>query len=268
MDFKDKVVVITGGSQGIGRALVDYFLNAGAKVGTCSRHFDALYEMQTAFSGKPLNFCKADVSNESDCELFIKKVIRAFGTIDILINNAGISMRSNFEETELDTLKSLMDTNFWGAVYCTKYALPYIKKQKGMIVGVASIAGYRGLPGRTGYAASKHAMVGWLEALRVEMMSYNVDVIWICPGFTKSNIRKIALNAEGEPKANSLLNEDKLMSAEETAMHIVQSIKKKKRNRFLTAQGIQAIWLTRLWPSLADKLIRRFYYNEKGDLIK
>lgn len=268
MDFKNKVIVITGGSNGIGKALVEYFLSAGAKVATCSRNFDNLYKLQTQNTGKPLNVYTADVSSESDCAQFINKVIKNFGTIDILINNAGISMRSEFVDTELETLKKLMDTNFWGAVYCTKYALPYLIQQKGIIVGISSIAGYRGLPGRSGYSASKHALNGWLESIRVELMDEGVHVMWVCPGFTASNIRNVALNSKAEPEAESLLDEGKLMTAQQTAQHIVKAIRQKKRTIVLTREGKEAVLVNKLFPVWADKLMRKYYYNDSGELIK
>lgn len=268
MDFKNKVVVITGGSSGIGKALVEYFLAVGARVATCSRNFDNLYKLQTLHSGKPLGVYTCDVSSETECEQFIAKVIKNFGEIDILINNAGISMRSEFEETKLETLKKLMDTNFWGTVYCTKFSLPYIIKSKGIIVGMSSIAGFRGLPGRTGYSASKHAVNGFLESLKIELIDKGVHVMWTCPGFTTSNIRHVALNGEAKPEAESLLNEDKLMSAEKTASYVVDAIKKKKRTIVLTNEGKEVVWANRLIPGWLDRKLRKFYYNESGELIK
>src|SRR5689334_4606729 len=182
--FEHKVVVITGGSEGIGKALVEAFLQLGAKVATCGRNHDKLYSLNAAHPNLHLLTYTADVSKQSECEQFIAEVIKNFGTIDILINNAGVSMRALFNETEVETLRKVMDTNFWGAVYCTKQALPYILKQKGSVVSISSIAGFRGLPGRTGYSASKFAMNGWMEALRTELLDSGVNVLWACPGFT------------------------------------------------------------------------------------
>lgn len=162
--LKDKVVIITGGSDGIGRALVDLCLQMGAKVATCGRNQDKLYQLQTAYAGRALHTMVADVSSEQECKRFIQSVEEAFGRIDALINNAGISMRALVQDTDLETIRKVMDINFWGTVYCTKYALPSILKSKGTVVGVSSIAGYRGLPGRSGYSASKFAVQGWLES--------------------------------------------------------------------------------------------------------
>src|SRR5581483_1022526 len=208
--FTNKVIIITGGSAGIGKAWVEAFLLNGAKVATCARSNDKLYQLQRAHPGSSLITYTADVSSETDCKNFIDEVVKVFGTIDVLINNAGISMRALFNDTTLDTLKKVMDINFWGTVYCTKYALPYIQKQKGTVVGVSSIAGYRGLPGRTGYCASKFAMNGFFEALRTEMLESGVNIMWVCPGFTASNIRNAALNKNATPQGESPMDESKM----------------------------------------------------------
>ena len=178
--FTNKVIAITGGTDGIGKALVEGFLKRGAKVATCSRTPEKLDDPERRICGKPLLTIVADVSKEEDCKNFIEKTIDKFGGIDILINNAGISMRALFKDTDLITLKKVMDINFWGTVYCTKYALDSILENKGTIVGVSSVAGYRGLPGRSGYSASKFAVNGWLEALRTELMENGVNVMWVC----------------------------------------------------------------------------------------
>src|ERR1019366_6162034 len=137
---------------------------------------------------------------EEDCKHLINQAITTFGKIDVLVNNAGISMRALFKDVDISVLKAVMDVNFWGTVYCTKYAMPEILKTKGSIVGVSSIAGYKGLPGRTGYSASKFAMNGFLDALRVENLKTGVHILTACPGFTASNIRNTALNKTGTPQ--------------------------------------------------------------------
>src|SRR4249920_96546 len=215
--YTNKVVLVTGGSDGIGKALINALLMSGAKVATCARNYEKLYSLQMQYTTMPLHTMVADVSNEADCKRFIDSTIETFGSIDILINNAGISMRSLFENAETEVIRKMMDVNFLGAVYCTKYALPYITQQKGIIVGVSSTAGYRGLPGRSGYSASKFALQGWLESLRTELKDLGVHVMWVCPGFTTSNIRNAALNNKGESQGESPLDESKLMSAEECA---------------------------------------------------
>ena len=265
--FTDKVVAITGGTDGIGKALVNEFIQRGAKVATCGRNQDKLYSLQVQNSGKHLHTVVADVSKEEDCKRFIESTIATFGGIDILINNAGISMRALVKDTDLATLKKVMDINFWGTVYCTKFALNEIIKAEGTIVGISSIAGYRGLPGRSGYSASKHAVNGWLEALRTELLETGVNVMWVCPGFTTSNIRNMALNEEALPQGESPMDEDKMMSAEECAEHIVKAIEKRKRTLVLTFTGKQTVFINKLFPKWADKLVRKHFYKN-GQLIK
>ena len=265
--FKDKVVVITGGSDGIGKALVEMFLKMGAKVATCGRNYDKFYQLQQTNVGKPLLIQAADVSKELDCKNFIDKVIANYGTIDILINNAGVSMRALFADVELDTLKKVMDINFWGAVYCTKFCLPYITQNKGTIVGVSSIAGYRGLPGRTAYCASKFAVNGWLEALRTELLNTGVNVMWVCPGFTSSNIRNAALNSNGTSQGETTMDEGKMMTSEACATHIINAIEKKKRTLVLTFTGKRTVFMNKFFPALADKLTHNYFFKN-GVLFK
>jgi short-subunit dehydrogenase len=265
--FENKVVVVTGGSEGIGKSLVDIFLQQGAKVATCSRNYDKLYRLQKQYPGKPLLIHSADVSNEQDCTNFINMVVKQFGTIDILINNAGVSMRSEVADVELDTIRKVMDINFWGTVYCTKLSLPYILKNNGTVVGVSSIAGFRGLPGRSGYSASKFAVNGWLESLRTELLDSGTNIMWVCPGFTTSNIRNVALNKEGKAHGESPMDEGKMMPSAECAAHIVKAIEKRKRTLVLTFNGKRTVFLNKFFPGLADKLVKNFFYKN-GQLVK
>jgi len=259
--IQGKVVVITGGSDGIGKALVELYINKGAKVATCARNYEKLYQLQSAHTGKPLFIHATDVSKENDCRGFIDAVIKEFGTIDILINNAGVSMRALVQDVDLDTIRRVMDINFWGTVYCTKFALEHIVKNKGTIVGVSSIAGYRGLPGRSGYSASKYAVNGWLEALRTELLESGTNVMWVCPGFTSSNIRNAALNSKGESQGESPMDEGAMMSSDECAIHIAAAIEKRKRTLVLTFTGKRAVFMNKFFPSLADKLVRKFFFK-------
>ena len=265
--FSNKVVVVTGGSDGIGKALIDALIAQGAKVATCGRSYDKLYNLHLQYSQVLLHSMVCDVSNEAECKRFIESTVETFGSIDILINNAGISMRSLFEDTDLDVIRRLMDVNFLGAVYCTKYALPQIISRKGTIVGISSTAGYRGLPGRSGYSASKFALQGWLEALRTELMHTGVHVMWVAPGFTTSNIRNVALNKNGESLGESPLDERKLMSAEDCAEHILHAIKRRKRTLVLTFTGKLTIFINKFFPSLADRLVHNYYFKN-DQLVK
>ena len=175
--------------------------------------------------------------------------------IDALINNAGISMRALLEDLEPAVLRKVMDVNFWGTVYCSKYALPYLLESKGSLVGVISIAGFIGLPGRTGYAASKFAVRGFLNTVRIENMKKGLHVMVAAPGFTASNIRKTALNANGRQQGESPRNENKMMTAEKCAAIIVKGIRKRKREIIMTfVEGKLAVFLSKWLPGLVDRL--------------
>jgi short-subunit dehydrogenase len=260
MKMKDKVVIVTGASSGIGKATAIRFAQAGAKLVLAARTLDKLKEVagEIVNLGAEVLSVQADVSIEQDCKQMVEKAVKKFGRIDVLINNAGISMRAVFEEVDLQVIKNVMDINFWGAVYGTKYALPHILKNQGSVVGVSSIAGYLGLPARTGYSASKFAMHGFLESLRNENMGNNLHVMIACPGFTASNIRKKALKADGSSQAESPREEGKMMSAEEVADHIFKGVVKRKQKIVLTGEGKLAVFLSKFFP----KVIQKAVYNK------
>src|SRR6185312_12043370 len=210
MKLNDKVVVITGASSGIGKALAIEFARRGANLVVAARQYVALCELTESLIkeyGIQAVAVQCDVSVEDDCALLIKQSVLTFGKIDVLINNAGISMRALFIDVDVNVMKTVMDVNFWGTVYCTKHALPHILGTKGSIVGVSSIAGYKGLPGRAGYSASKFAMNGFLDVLRIENLKTGVHVMTACPGFTASNIRDAALDKNGAEQGESTLDE-------------------------------------------------------------
>lgn len=266
MNYTGKVIVVTGASSGIGRALAIFGLENGGFIAACSRNAEKL-QAELPESERLLCFA-ADVSKESDCESFINATIKKWGRIDILINNAGISMRAMFDDVQLSVLKELMDINFWGAVYCTKFALPFIKQSRGTIAGVSSIAGYRGLPCRTGYSASKFALQGFLESLRTENLASGINVMWVSPGFIASNIRNVARGANGSAQKETPLDESKLMSAEECASIIYKGITQRKRTVIMTSQGKLTVWINKLFPSLADKLVFNHFANEPDSPLK
>jgi short-subunit dehydrogenase len=265
--FSNKVVVVTGGTEGIGRALVQNLLTQGAKVATCGRNHDKLYQLQASSTRQSLHVFAADVSRESDCRNFINSVVEVYGHIDVLINNAGLSMRALLKDTDLDTLRRLMDVNFWGTVYCSRFALPEIIKSKGTVAGILSVAAYRGLPGRTGYSASKFAVNGFLESLRVEVMNEGVNVMWVYPGFVASNIRNAALDKDAKPQKENPMNEGTMMTAEDCATHILNAIEKRKRSVIFTTLAKRTLFMNRFFPALADKMIRRFYFKG-SELVK
>jgi short-subunit dehydrogenase len=259
-------ICITGASSGIGLALLHQYLALGHTVSACARH---ILDLQSAFANqKNVLICATDVSIEADCESFIKTAIAKNGDIDVLINNAGISMRAMFLGIDLQVLHQLMNVNFWGAVYCTQFALPSIIKTKGVVCSTSSIAGYRGLPARSGYSSSKFALQGFMESLRTEMLQTGVHIMWVSPGFTASNIRNVAINSVGKSQGETPLQEDKLMSAEQCASIMVTAIAKRKRTVVMTMQGKLTVWINKLFPALADKLVFNHFAKEADSPLK
>lgn len=255
--LQDKVVIITGASSGIGEALAYAVAAQGAKIVIAARNINNLQRIASELSVKGTEVLpfQTDVTVEDDCRLLVEKTISRFGTIDVLINNAGISMRAIFSELNLDVIRKLMDVNFWGTVYCTKFAMPYLLAVKGSVVGVISIAGYIGLPGRTGYSASKFAVRGFLDALRSENFKTGLHVMQVAPGFTASNIRNVALISDGSQQGESPRDEKKMMSADAVANHIIKGIVKKKNNIVLTfKEGKLTVFLNKFFPLLVSRL--------------
>ena len=268
--MKDKVIIITGATSGIVKALAYECASRGARLVISARNMEKLMEvsedlLRTGIRVLPV---KADVSVEEDCRELIRKTVEEYGHIDVLINNAGISMRALFEEVDLNVLRKLMDTNFWGTVYCSKFALPYLLESKGSLVGVSSIAGFKGLPGRTGYSSSKFAIQGLLEVIRIENRKKGLHVLITAPGFTASNIRNVALSKDGSQQGETPLDESKLMPAETVARKIADAIEKRKRTLILTTQGKMTVLLNKFLPSFMDKMVYNHMAKEPDSPFK
>ncbi|MCA1758660.1 MAG: SDR family oxidoreductase, partial [Bacteroidales bacterium] len=256
--MQNKVVVITGASSGIGKALAEKYASEGCKLALAARRLERLLVIEKQFPTVEILSVKTDVTKESDCKNLIDRTIEKFGRIDILINNAGISMRAVLENLDLQVIRKVMDVNFWGTVYCTKYALPWLLKSKGSLVGVISVGGYVGLPGRSGYSASKFAMRGFLDSVRIENRRSGLHVLIAAPGFTASEIRKYALIADGSQQGETPRDEKKMMSAEECARHIYRAVKRRQRKIVLTFfQGKATVLVAKLWADLVDGFIYR-----------
>lgn len=205
------------------------------------------------------------MTKELACKELIEQAYARFGRIDALINKAGISMRALLEDLEPAVLRKVMDVNFWGTVYCSKYALPYLLESKGSLVGVISIAGFIGLPGRTGYAASKFAVRGFFEYRPDRKYEKRTSCDGGSPRFTASNIRKTALNANGRQQGESPRNENKMMTAEKCAAIIVKGIRKRKREIIMTfVEGKLAVFLSKWLPGLVDRLSYSLMAKEPG----
>lgn len=253
----NKVVIVTGASSGIGKALSELYASRGYNVVMAARNEEKLNSLATELEkqeGEVLPV-KTDVSKEVDCKNLIDKALEKFNRIDILINNAGISMRAMFKDTDLEVIRRLMDVNYWGTVQCTKYALPHVLKQQGSIVGVISIVGHVGLPARAGYASSKFAIRGFMDTLRIEHLKDGLHVLVAAPGFTDSNIRKTALTEDGTQQGGTPRNEGEMMSSEEVARRIAEAVDRRKRSLILTfKEGKLTVWLGKFFPKLLDKL--------------
>lgn len=262
--FKDKTAVITGASSGIGKAIANAFAREGCHVVLGARSTGKLEATRKVCeqAGVKALAVTTDVSSREDCKHLVEEALSINSNIDFLINNAGISMRALFNDTDLDVIRKLMEVNFWGTVYCSKYALPYLIKSKGWLTGISSVAGFRGLPGRTGYSASKFAMNGFLEALRTENLKSGLHVLTAHPGFTASSIRKTALTGKGSIQEKSPREEGKMMSPEEVAQKILKAMRKNKKVVVLTTQGKLTFWMNKLFNSLMDRIVHNHMARE------
>ena len=276
-----KVVIVTGASSGIGLSTEKASADKGDCVVLAARNIEKLRSTATVLAniyGESAKIgekrvqrflaVETDVVKEEDCKNLIAKTIEVYGRIDVLINNAGISMRAMFKDLDLSVIKNLMDVNFWGTVFCTKYALPYLLEAKGSVVGVISIAGFKGLPARTGYSSSKFAVYGFLDTLRVEHLHDGLHVMIFAPGFTASNIRFTALTADGSAQGETPRDEGKMMSAEAVANRLLKGVYKRKRQIVLTPIGKLTVWLNKFFPRLVDRLEYMYMKREPDSPLK
>lgn len=262
--MKEKVILITGATSGIGLALAKEFGSKGSLIAFTGRDVERLKQTEAELEGLgiPCIAIQADGTSETDQRKAVAQTINRFGYLDVLICNAGISMRALFQEVDLAVIRKVMETNFFGAVSICQAALPYLIRSKGSIVGVSSIAGYKGLPGRTGYSASKFALAGFLDCLRIELLPKGVHVLLASPGFTASRIRENSLTKSGEAQGVSPRDEEKMMSAETVAQIIYKAVLNRKREVVMTGQGKFTIWLNKFFPSLVDKLVYKTMKKE------
>ena len=257
------MIIVTGAGSGIGLATARLFAELGAKVVMAARSYDVLLQEASKMPNPDDILCvKTDVSVEDECKNLIQQTVERFGKIDVLVNNAGISMRAMFKDLDLQVIHRLMDVNFYGTVNCTKFALPYLLQSHGSVVGVISIAGFNPLPARTGYSSSKYAIRGFLDTLRVEHLYDNLHVMVFSPGFTASNIRNAALTADGSPQGETPRDEGKMMTAEEVASYMEKGLRKRKNEVILTPTGRLYVALRKIMPRLADRLCFNYMAKE------
>ena len=268
-DLKDKVIIVTGASSGIGLASARQFGSEGAKVVMAARSYDKLLELAPSVAPPERVLCvRCDVSQEADCRALVQATVERFGRIDVLVNNAGLSMRAMFRDLDLQVIHTLMEVNFWGTVNCTKFALPYLLETKGSVVGVISVAGFSALPARTGYSASKYAVRGFLDTIRMEHLKDGLHVLVFAPGYTSSNVRMAALTADGSRQGETPLDEGRLMSAEDCAKHLSRAIRHRRSQVILSPLGRVTVLAHGLVPRLLDKWTYKFVAREPGSPFK
>jgi len=255
--FTDQVIVVTGASEGIGRALCLALADEKAKLVLAARNEVRLEELKKEVESKggQAVVVPTDVTDEAACRRLVERAVAQWGGLNVLVNNAGVTMWTRFEEiTDLSIFERLMRINYLGGVYCTHYALPHLKRTGGLVVAVASVAGLTGVPTRTGYAASKHALFGFFDSLRVELAGTGVDVTMIAPDFVLSEIHRRALGADGRPLGKSPLQEAEIMTAEACAAQIVRAMGKRDRLLITSLRGKVGRWIRMFSPALVDRI--------------
>ncbi len=269
-NFTNKTVIVTGASSGIGEALAREFAARGARVVLGARSIQKLQLIagEIRDRGGEAVYCAVDVTKPEECRELIDTAVREFGGVDVLVCNAGLSMRALFDDVDLDVLHRLMDVNFWGTVNCCKYALPYLQASKGSVVGVSSVAGLHGLPGRTGYSASKYAMTGFLETLRIENLKKGLHVMIACPGFTASNVRFAALTADGSQQGETPRNEAKMMTAAAVGRIIARDVLRRKRLCLMEAEGRATHFVKKFAPAFLDRMFYMVMAREPDSPLK
>ena len=262
--YRSKVYLITGASDGIGAELALQLAGRGQRLVLAGRDEARLQAVtgQCQRSGAQAIALKADVTVEDDCRRLVERALEAFGRIDVLVNNAGVSMHARFDEiTDWSTYERLWRVNCLGTVNCTRFAWPHLRaapgKRGGQIVGVSSLAGRTGVPGRTTYCASKFAQSGFLEALRIEAAEHGIAVTVIYPGVVATGIRRHGLNGAGETAGVSGLDETSAMPVDECVRQMVRAIERRKRELVMTARGRFGLWLKLVAPGWVDNLARK-----------
>jgi short-subunit dehydrogenase len=257
--FREKAVVVTGASSGIGRALALRLADEAAWLALAARdaqRLDSLARECKQRGGRAVAI-PTDVADESRCETLIRLTAEAYGRIDMVVNNAGIDVVSKLEDLDdLHLFKQVIDVNFYGTVYCTYYALPFLKKTSGRIVNVSSLGGMLAIPYNTSYVASKSAVIGFSDSLRMELASAGVSVTVICPYWVITEFHERYLDKDGRPKGPSgrAIYTQKMMTADQCAAIILRAARRRKR-QVVMRPGPLAIWLKLVFPGWVDRFI-------------
>jgi short-subunit dehydrogenase len=265
MTYRDNVIVITGASDGIGAELARQLAADGARLVLAARGAEALERVAAACraQGAQALAVPTDVAREDDCRRLIDAAVSSYGRIDVLIANAGISMHAEFDALEdWSTFERLWRINCLGTISCVRFAWPHLKASRGQIVGVSSLAGRTGVPGRTTYCASKFAQTGFLEALRIEAEPLGIAVTTVYPGVVATEIRRRGWNARGEPAGKSGLDEAAAMPVDQCARQIIAAMRGRRRDLVMTARGRVGLWLKMFAPALVDRMARQALAKE------
>jgi short-subunit dehydrogenase len=250
-------IILTGASEGIGRALALELAGRGARLALAARDRERLESLaaECRARGGEARALPTDVTNQTDCEWLVDETVTAFGGVDVLIHNAGITMWSRFDALkDLSIFERLMEVNYLAPVRLSALCLPHLKDSRGLLVAVASLAGLTGVPERSGYAASKHALIGFFDSLRIELAGSGVDVSVVCPDFVVTEIHKRAIGPDGEPLGESPMVQSRIMSAEDCARRIARAIDKRERQVLMSTRGKLGRWLKLIAPSLIDRI--------------
>jgi NAD(P)-dependent dehydrogenase (short-subunit alcohol dehydrogenase family) len=258
--FDNATVVVTGAAAGLGRALCERFGRAGARIVALDRDEDALARTADALRAAGIEAAPiaCDVTDERAVKRAMLAGADAFGGIDLLVCNAGISHHSEFARTAPDVVRRVMAVNFFGALHCTHAALPQLLARRGMIIAISSVAGFAPLSGRTGYAASKHALHGFFDSLRSELDGSGVGVMLVCPSFIATDIDRHALDGEGRPYRGTKAITGRLATPEAIAAQIHAAACRERRLLLPGATARLAWWVSRLAPvTYARIMVRR-----------
>jgi short-subunit dehydrogenase len=253
-------IILTGASEGIGRALALELAGRGARLALAARDRQRLESLAQECRGRGADAraLPTDVTSSQDCEWLVNETVAAFGGIDVVVHNAGITMWSRFDAlADLSIFERIMEVNYLAPVRLTALALPHLKRSKGLLVAVASLAGLTGVPERSGYAASKHALIGFFDSLRIELAGSGVDVSVIAPDFVVSEIHKRAIGPDGEPLGESPMVKTRIMTAADCAARIARAIDKRERLVLMSTRGKLGRWLKLLAPAVIDRIAAR-----------
>ncbi len=270
MDFEGKAIIITGASSGIGRALAVALAERGAHLALAARRKEPLEALVTTCRehGGDALAVPTDVTDPEACRVLVERTVEAFGGVDVLVNNAGISMWARFDEVrDLSVFERLVRVNYLGAVYCTHYALPHVRARRGLLVAISSLSGKTGVPTRSGYAASKHALQGFFDSLRVELRHTGVDVLTVSPGFIATGVQRQALGADGGAAPADAAPPDQgshVMSVDACVARIVRAMERRRRDVVMTGQGKVGMFVRLVAPGLVDRIAARATGDQGG----